>query len=285
MAALPKILTERPTLEEGIRLRVNIQELSTQQKWQDHYDLLIQAFIAFEGKDTDDVWGCYQIAGIHGLPYQPYDNATGDWKWTPGTWGGYCQHGSPLFPTWHRPYMLYIEQAIRNEAMNIAKTYREKDKDGNPLLARYIQAATELAMPYWDWASQRTADTGAPTIFTLPSLKVRVPPLAVEQELFNPLYSYCLPKSLGKGYPGARYKPDGSPQLSAPSCKQAAIHPGGLLHRQISGWKLPDPGGQGESEHPAVRHYRTAARRACHVWAKRLDSLLHHSTETTQMAQ
>jgi hypothetical protein len=25
-------------------------------------------------------------------------------------WGGYCWHGSQLFPTWHRPYMMLIEQ-------------------------------------------------------------------------------------------------------------------------------------------------------------------------------
>lgn len=25
-------------------------------------------------------------------------------------WGGYCRHGSQLFPTWHRPYMMLIEQ-------------------------------------------------------------------------------------------------------------------------------------------------------------------------------
>eukprot|EP00884_Botryococcus_braunii_P000734 jgi/Botrbrau1/10661/Bobra.53_2s0018.1 len=176
MAALPEILTKRPTLETGIRLRLDLQELSSHAKWQEHYDLLIQAYIAIEGKDTDDVWSFYQIAGIHGLPYQPYDNATGDWTWAPGrAWGGYCQHGSPLFPTWHRPYLLYIEQSIRNEAMRIARRYSEKDQDGNPLRARYIQAATELAMPYWDWASQRTADTGAPTIFTSHSVKVSSP--------------------------------------------------------------------------------------------------------------
>lgn len=25
-------------------------------------------------------------------------------------WGGYCRHGSQLFPTWHRPYVMLIEQ-------------------------------------------------------------------------------------------------------------------------------------------------------------------------------
>ena len=52
----------------------------------------------------------FQVGGIHGVPYIPWDNATVD----PAVdsdpqWAGYCVHGSVLFPTWHRPYVSTFE--------------------------------------------------------------------------------------------------------------------------------------------------------------------------------
>jgi len=49
------------------------------------------------------------VAGIHGQPYIPWNGASG--SFTQGKWGfgGYCTHGSVLFPTWHRPYLLLLE--------------------------------------------------------------------------------------------------------------------------------------------------------------------------------
>ena len=48
----------------------------------------------------------FQVGGIHGLPYIPWDGVTG----IPNpSWGGYCTHGSVLFPTWHRPYVSAFE--------------------------------------------------------------------------------------------------------------------------------------------------------------------------------
>jgi len=48
----------------------------------------------------------FQIGGIHGLPYKPWNGIKGA---EDRTWGGYCTHGSVLFPTWHRPYVLLYE--------------------------------------------------------------------------------------------------------------------------------------------------------------------------------
>lgn len=46
----------------------------------------------------------YQIAGIHGRPYKPWDNVTGN-----GNMAGYCTHSSILFLPWHRPYIALYE--------------------------------------------------------------------------------------------------------------------------------------------------------------------------------
>ncbi len=52
----------------------------------------------------------FQVGGIHGLPYVPWNGVRGQRPWNPNTtWGGYCTHGSVLFPTWHRPYMMLFE--------------------------------------------------------------------------------------------------------------------------------------------------------------------------------
>ena len=65
-------------------------------------------------EDENNVESYFQIAGIHGLPYIPWDNATSDEGFDAhtSTWGGYCVHGSVLFPTWHRPYISLFE--VRN---------------------------------------------------------------------------------------------------------------------------------------------------------------------------
>jgi tyrosinase len=53
----------------------------------------------------------FQVGGIHGLPNIPWDGVTG----IPNPrWGGYCTHGSVLFPTWHRPYVSAFEVIFNN---------------------------------------------------------------------------------------------------------------------------------------------------------------------------
>jgi tyrosinase len=50
----------------------------------------------------------FQIGGIHGLPYVSWDAENPD-PVSDNGWRGYCTHGSVLFPTWHRPYMMLYE--------------------------------------------------------------------------------------------------------------------------------------------------------------------------------
>jgi tyrosinase len=66
---------------------------------------------AIQKDNQGTVQSFFAVGGIHGLPYVPWDDATGDQPWDPdsGTWGGYCTHGSVLFPTWHRPYVMLYE--------------------------------------------------------------------------------------------------------------------------------------------------------------------------------
>lgn len=46
------------------------------------------------------------LIGIHGLPYKAWDGVTGTQQ------NGYCEHGSIIFPLWHRPYLALFEVNI-----------------------------------------------------------------------------------------------------------------------------------------------------------------------------
>ena len=58
----------------------------------------------------DDLLSFFQIGGIHGLPYVSWNDSGSE---EVGDWGGYCTHGSNLFPTWHRPYVSTYEVRSR----------------------------------------------------------------------------------------------------------------------------------------------------------------------------
>ncbi|KAJ7528377.1 hypothetical protein O6H91_15G000900 [Diphasiastrum complanatum] len=161
-------------------------------------DLFLLAFEAVQNLPPTDKWSFYQIAGIHGLPYEPYDGDTASiWEETGGDkwWGGYCQHGSPLFPTWHRPYVMLLEQSVIRQAKLLAET-----AFGDPDEKKAVEAiADQLRFPFWDWANHSTRMTGIPDIFTSTEIF-----LAYQWKSFsrtkipNPLKSFVLPKNVGK---------------------------------------------------------------------------------------
>jgi len=56
-----------------------------------------------QSEDESYQYSYFQIAGIHGLPDKSWDYRKDEWT------GWYCTHGTTLFPTWHRPYVLLFE--------------------------------------------------------------------------------------------------------------------------------------------------------------------------------
>jgi tyrosinase len=63
-------------------------------------------------------------AGIHGYPVPIW-----------------CQHGTPLFAVWHRPYLYLFEKALQDQVKGVT-------------------------LPYWDWTSARAQAQGIPAIYT-----------------------------------------------------------------------------------------------------------------------
>ena len=61
-------------------------------------------------RQQSDPQSFFQVGGIHGLPYTPWEGATVDPPVNAeNQWAGYCFHSSVLFPTWHRPYIALFE--------------------------------------------------------------------------------------------------------------------------------------------------------------------------------
>ncbi|KAI0065560.1 photo-regulated tyrosinase [Artomyces pyxidatus] len=125
--------------------RRDIEDLVRDEK---QFSLYIQALTAMFHQSQNNSVSFFQIGGIHGLPYVPWEGS-GTSKVTgndPRQWEGYCTHGSILFPTWHRPYVALFEQVLHKHAVAIAQNYHGNDRQD------WITAASNLRAPFWDWA-------------------------------------------------------------------------------------------------------------------------------------
>jgi len=131
-------------------------------------DLFIWGMVGFLSTDASKTLSFFQVGGVHGLPYQAY-NGDDSKAWTDNElknrskWGGYCHHGDVLFPTWHRPYVLLFEKAIIQNAIDFVNSQGSlspADKEAA------LKLASQLRLPFIDWATQYTMSFGLPDIFT-----------------------------------------------------------------------------------------------------------------------
>jgi tyrosinase len=82
--------------------------------------MFILGMRALEGMDEKDLTSYYQISGIHGLPFKPWDGVKGNTDWsTTSQFGGYCTHSSVLFTTWHRPYLALFEVGHIHSSLSV----------------------------------------------------------------------------------------------------------------------------------------------------------------------
>ncbi|KAI0770111.1 photo-regulated tyrosinase [Fomes fomentarius] len=145
----------------GARTRLEINDFVKKHKM---FSLYIQALDAMSRTPEKDATSFFQVGGIHGAPYVPWPGVSLDPN-LPSLKKGYCTHGSVLFPTWHRPYVVLYEQILQKHAMEIAETYTV-DKE------RWKQAAEDLRQPFWDWAKNAVPP---PEIISLERVKITRP--------------------------------------------------------------------------------------------------------------
>ncbi|KAK6355011.1 hypothetical protein TWF696_004138 [Orbilia brochopaga] len=148
----------------------------------DQFNMLLLALEKVQATPDSDPFGYYQLAGIHGAPYVTWQMGPGSYDYT----RGYCTHGSVLFTTWHRPYLLALEQALFHAAMAIAATF------SGTAQAQYLAAAARLRLPYWDWADPVT-QSYLPPITLVNTIGVIKPDMSgnpVPVSITNPLFAY-----------------------------------------------------------------------------------------------
>nr|BBV24620.1 tyrosinase2 [Grifola frondosa] len=144
----------------------------------DMLNMYLLALVSIQNTPQEHITSAFQIGGIHGLPYTPWNDVNiGD-----SGFRGYCTHGTVLFPIWHRPYVALMEQVIWVEAGCIAASYRNPE-----LRARYGRAAQRFRQPYWDWAANGWVP---PILNTQEMVTVVAAPHGTWLEIPNPLLRY-----------------------------------------------------------------------------------------------
>ena len=165
-------LSKPITQNTKVKVRHSVRELQTMYESGNKQPLenLIKAWIGIKELNPDDLNSFFVIGGYHGEPFE------GQGAKDPSYWGGYCNHGNVLFPTWHRVYVLRIEQALQS-------------------------FEPDVTMPYWDETTKETLELGIPWVltdekFTFSNGKV----------VDNPLRSYVLQKQVNDDVTGDNHR-------------------------------------------------------------------------------
>jgi len=149
-----------------------IQQLYDSGEDRSKLENLIRAFRGIQALPPDDLKSFFYIGGLHGLPYR------GPGETDPAWWGGYCWHDSALFPTWHRIYTLYLEDALRS-----------------------IPGCKDVTLPFWDQLVNLESSRYPliPSVLTSPTFEL-------DGRTDNPLYSYKLQKGLVQKVEGTNHR-------------------------------------------------------------------------------
>jgi tyrosinase len=118
-------------------------------------DAVMRAWKGIQDREPDDPGSFFVIGGYHGEPFRGAGTTDGQ-TW----WGGYCEHGTVLFPTWHRAYLHRLEMALQS-----------------------IQGCESVMQPFWDECDPRARAQGLPAVFTdatygstsIPAIRARSP--------------------------------------------------------------------------------------------------------------
>lgn len=165
----------------SVPVRREIRELRANSPEQ--YNLFMLGLRMMQQMPPQNLTSYYQIAGIHGMPYKPWDGVAGRAGWE-GGFGGYCTHSSILFATWHRPFLALLEQSLYSAIQGIAQGYPPD------IRAKYVDEAKKFRLPYFDWSAR--VQQGAPYWpAEISSSRIRVQDVDGKMKTMdNPLYSY-----------------------------------------------------------------------------------------------
>ncbi|KAI9805502.1 MAG: hypothetical protein M1825_000753 [Sarcosagium campestre] len=181
-----------------------------QSNYPDIFNIFVLALQSLQAQAETRDSSYYQLSGIHGFPFVPWQYPV---QATDDTTLGYCTHGSGLFTSWHRPYMIVFEQLLQKEAVRIAASFRDAASK-----TKYGAAAASFRLPYWDWSSQEHI----PAVLQQQRLSVIKPDangVGRSTNIPNPLYNYRFqtPQGVVEGTtlgPVTRRSPNADTQIS-----------------------------------------------------------------------
>lgn len=124
-------------------------------------ETLVRAWKGVQDLGPNDFNAFFMIGGFHGEPFRGPGAQTAAW------WGGYCQHGTVLFPSWHRAYLDRLERALRS-----------------------IPGCASVTLPFWDETSAASRAHGIPRVLTDETFVLD------GQVIPNPLRSFRLPATI-----------------------------------------------------------------------------------------
>ena len=159
-------------LPNSIQQRLSIQTL---QKNDQQWHLYLISLNRLQDMDQAQKLSYYQVAGIHGRPFIPWDGVNP----APGQENsGYATHSSTLFPVWHRAYLALFEQILYGIVQEVAVEFNSP---------QYTAAAETFRIPYWDWAAPIKPDL-PDTVCGSAYINIVLP--NGTETIRNPLYQY-----------------------------------------------------------------------------------------------
>lgn len=146
-----------------LRIRRSVDDLQNEYEHGNKKPLedVMRAWAGIKGLPPGDPNSFFMIGGYHGEPFRG-----GGWG-NASYWGGYCNHGNVLFPTWHRVYLLRLEDALRS-----------------------IPGCGDVTLPFWDEASQSSKSNGVPWALTVENFELD------GKTIPNPLRSFVFNKTI-----------------------------------------------------------------------------------------
>ncbi len=146
-----------------LKIRPSVRELQTKYENGDKTPLenLMRAWKGIKELPPDNPHSFFMLGGFHGEPFRGAGWGSGIY------WGGYCNHGNVLFPTWHRIYLVKLEEALQS-----------------------IEGCESVMLPYWDETSKETLREGIPWALTDENFELD------GETIPNPLRSFIFPKNI-----------------------------------------------------------------------------------------
>ncbi|MDF3835094.1 tyrosinase family protein [Cupriavidus basilensis] len=170
----------------GLKVRRSLEALQDDYMRGDKKPLedLMRAWKGIKELPPDDPRSFFMLGGFHGEPFRGAGWGNSSY------WGGYCNHGNILFPTWHRVYLVKLEAALQS-----------------------IEGCGDVMLPYWDETSEASLKHGIPWALTRENFTLD------GEKIPNPLRSFVFNKGITDNINGD------DPNYSKPSGYETVRYP------------------------------------------------------------